>query len=206
MKYIYDLILNYNKDYLEFYEWQRDDNIININKVPIIKINSMQYEEIITNKIKVTDELLKKINNKTRIDRGFIKYSLLITDDNYVTALKFDEKGIVIEKSKLLFDEEIAILEEVNDLNMEFIDYEVLEKNTKELFLTRKERMIKELLLKEINSLFINKKYDEIDYLYKEIFSKDKRIYEEYRLLIDSINNHFNEKYLKLYEIIKLTQ
>ena len=148
MKYIYDLILNYNKDYLEFYEWQRDDNIININKVPIIKINSMQYEEIITNKIKVTDELLKKINNKTRIDRGFIKYSLLITDDNYVTALKFDEKGIVIEKSKLLFDEGIAILEEVNDLNMEFIDYEVLEKNTKELFLTRKERMIKELLLK----------------------------------------------------------
>jgi len=206
MTYIYDLVLNFNKDYLEFYEWKKEDNIIYIRKIPIIKINNIQYNEIIKNKIKVTKELLKKIENKTTTDNGFIKYSLLVTDGNYVIALKFNKDGEVIENSKLLFDEELAVLEEISDLDMSIINYLIINKNFNNIFLTRKEKSIKKILLDEIKMLYQIKDYEKIDYLYKEVFSDEKNIFEEYKVLVDGINNNFNEQYLQIYEIIKLTQ
>jgi len=206
MTYIYDLVLNFNKDYLEFYEWKKEDNIIYIRKIPIIKINNIQYNEIIKNKIKVTKELLKKIENKTTTDNGFIKYSLLVTDGNYVIALKFNKDGEVIENSKLLFDEELAVLEEISDLDMSIINYLIISKNSNNIFLTRKEKSIKKILLDEIKMLYQIKDYEKIDYLYKEVFSDEKNIFEEYKVLVDGINNNFNEQYLQIYEIIKLTQ
>ena len=30
MDYIYDIVLNFNDDYYEFYEWKQEDKIINI--------------------------------------------------------------------------------------------------------------------------------------------------------------------------------
>ena len=31
MNYIYDIVLNFNKEYYSFYEWNRKDNIISVN-------------------------------------------------------------------------------------------------------------------------------------------------------------------------------
>ena len=39
MNYIYDIVLNFNKELYEFFEWKDDDNLINIRKIPLIKIN-----------------------------------------------------------------------------------------------------------------------------------------------------------------------
>ena len=35
MDYIYDIVLNFNDDYYEFYEWKQEDKIINIRIVCI---------------------------------------------------------------------------------------------------------------------------------------------------------------------------
>ena len=34
MEYIYDIVLNFNDCYYEFYEWKSTDKIINIKRIP----------------------------------------------------------------------------------------------------------------------------------------------------------------------------
>ena len=37
MKYIYDIVLNFNEEFFEFYDWNLNDEITHIKKIPIIK-------------------------------------------------------------------------------------------------------------------------------------------------------------------------
>ena len=48
MNYIYDVVLNLQKEYYDFYEWNQNDNIFHMRKIPIIKINKKQLLEIKT--------------------------------------------------------------------------------------------------------------------------------------------------------------
>lgn len=207
MNYIYDIVLNFNSysNCLEFYEWLKGDKLDYIEKIPIIKINSMQLEDILFKRIKINDNLLDKIYNKTITSTGVINYSLLVTDSNKVLGLKFNNKGLLVEKSNLLLDEEEAVLEEINDLDMEYFDYEVIEDNKEMLFLTRYERLIRESLLKELNNLYDNKMYDEIEYLYYEIFNENCSIQNKYKKLINNIRDNFNYKFISLYRVIELS-
>ena len=202
MNYIYDLILNYNKELYEFYEWNNTDKLINIEKIPIIRINNTSFNEIMSSRIKISLVLLDKIKNKTYTSNKIIKYSLLITNLNRVIALKFDDQGIEIERSSLLLDEEEDVLED--DYQEEKIEYEIIEKLEEDYFLTRKEKSIKKYLLKEINNLYMNNNYEELNYLYEELYNDDKSIIERYNYLINSITNNYNSNYEKLYNIIKL--
>ena len=38
MEYIYDIVLNFNDCYYEFYEWNSKDKIINVKKIPVYRI------------------------------------------------------------------------------------------------------------------------------------------------------------------------
>ena len=40
MNYVYDISLNLNKDYIDFYDWNENDDIIYFIKIPIIKISN----------------------------------------------------------------------------------------------------------------------------------------------------------------------
>ena len=40
MNYAYDLTLNFNKKYIDFYEWNKEDNLEYYVKVPIFKITN----------------------------------------------------------------------------------------------------------------------------------------------------------------------
>ena len=46
MNYIYDLLLNFNENIYEFYDWNKTDNIKHIKKIPIFKIDSKKNETI----------------------------------------------------------------------------------------------------------------------------------------------------------------
>ena len=52
MNYIYDIVLNFNKEYFYFYEWNKKDNIINIKKIPLFVVdnntfNMMKYDKVV---------------------------------------------------------------------------------------------------------------------------------------------------------------
>ena len=40
MNYIYDIALNFQKYFCEFYEWRREDKISNIRKIPLYRITT----------------------------------------------------------------------------------------------------------------------------------------------------------------------
>ena len=53
MSYIYDILLNYNKELYDFYEWNLDDDICHIRKTPLFKVTTNQLVDIANNDIKI---------------------------------------------------------------------------------------------------------------------------------------------------------
>lgn len=208
MNYIYDLVLNFseNERILEFYEWMKEDVLSTIAKIPIIRINRFQMNDILNNKISVTKTFLKKYENKTLLDDGsLLKYSFLVTDLSKVIALEFSSNGEVIRRSSLLLDEEEAVIEESLDYQEEELNYKIIRNYLKFDFLTRDERKIRSSLINELNYLYKNKKYDEINYLYEELYNEKINIHDKYKFLIDDISNNYSSKYNRIYDIIKMT-
>ena len=64
MNYIYDIILNFQKEYYDFYEWNNNDHIYHMRKIPIIKVNNKQLLDIKNNTIKFKIDTLKFLNVK----------------------------------------------------------------------------------------------------------------------------------------------
>ena len=64
MTYIYDLILNFHNELLEFYEWDKSDNIHHIKRINLIKIKSSTYNEILDYDIVFNNNFLTEIFNK----------------------------------------------------------------------------------------------------------------------------------------------
>ena len=44
MNFIYDIVLNFNKEYYYFFEWSRKDNVINIKKIPFFLIDYQTFK------------------------------------------------------------------------------------------------------------------------------------------------------------------
>ena len=61
MNFIYDILLNFNKNFYEFYDWNREDHIDHIKKIPVFKIPSSDMEMIRMQNIQVSNEFLEKI-------------------------------------------------------------------------------------------------------------------------------------------------
>ena len=62
MIYIYDVILNFTDNYYyEFYEWNKNDNLLNFKKIPIIYVNNKVLDDFIKNMIRINKTFLKKI-------------------------------------------------------------------------------------------------------------------------------------------------
>ena len=40
MNYIYDILLNFQNEYYDFFEWNTNDQITHIKKIPIIKVSN----------------------------------------------------------------------------------------------------------------------------------------------------------------------
>ena len=53
MNYIYDILLNFNDIYYDFYEWNISDNIEHIRKIPLFKISIKDMITIKNNYIKL---------------------------------------------------------------------------------------------------------------------------------------------------------
>ena len=59
MNYIYDVLLNFQKEYYDFFDWNQNDNLYHMRKVPIIKVTNLNLKEIKNNIIKFDNNLLK---------------------------------------------------------------------------------------------------------------------------------------------------
>ena len=116
MNYIYDIYLNLNETLYDFFDWNKNDKIIHIKKIPVIKVNEETFKTLTSNQIKVDDELLLQIYSKTEIwnMNGKINYCSLFSDNNNIIAIEFNKSGKSIKKSFMYIDEELEVLEIIN--------------------------------------------------------------------------------------------
>ena len=202
MTYIYDVTLNFNEILYDFFEWNNNDNIIHVKKIPMFKINNIDFFNVITHKIRVNDILLNKIRNKTETygKSGKSFTACLISNDENIIALKFNNEGISTDISSIIVEEELDILEiKVNNSKI-FTFKQLLPR--KYLTTTRFDNINKKFLKKEINNLDLNKDKDKIKYLYFEYFGKyidDELI--ALNKLKQEINNEYNNNLKELFKL-----
>lgn len=118
MDYIYDIVLNFQEEYYDFYEWKSTDKIINVNRLPIYKISNESYLTIKNSYTTIDKSSLPKQNKM-----------FLLTNDIEVMALIVDNTGKVLKKSSLLFEESDDILEDKELIKSIDLKYTINKKN-----------------------------------------------------------------------------
>ncbi len=212
MIYIYDILLNWTKDsrLKEFYEWNLEDDLEHIKKIPIIRVSEKFIKDLLTSKIRVDKAFLPKIKDKAESyfhnDIDTISYAVIVSCDKKALALELDNAGNIIYKSSMLLDEEEEVLEMILDLQTTNLSYQVIKKNKAFNFLTRQEEEEKKFLIKELKKMKNNKESAKINYLYQEFFQDQSVDYNtKVKLLESEINKEYSNFHKKLFKLLKLT-
>lgn len=202
MNYIYDILLNLNKKVYDFYDWNEDDKVVHIKKVPIYTVDSQFIYNITNNDIIISKHFLEQIYKKTEIYiNGSVKtinYLAIFSDGNNCIAIKFNKRGLNAKKSKFLIDEDIDINNLSSHFRKKIISYKIININNKKLNTTRMQRKC------YFNIFNIMKNIDnksQIKYLNYELFSIKS---DSKQILINNIKKNFNRDYLKIYDFLKL--
>lgn len=206
MNYIYDILLNFQEVAYEFYDWNVNDHIVHIRKIPIFRVSSQVLNKVINTSFSVTPEFLKRISNRTEVFTNknvkLMKYACLFSDTKDVVAVSFSNNGLKEKISKLLLDEREDVLQ--ISQNIELCDIEIKEgkKIIKEKFKTRQEQEIYGYIQKEMKK----NNYDRLKYTYLECFNQEEEDFEKIlRKLKKVLNEQWDDYYLKVYNILKLS-
>ena len=199
MNYIYDIYLNFNNILYDFFEWNRNDKLTHLKKIPVIKVDSDVFKKILSYKIKVDKIFLNKIKYKTEVwkEKNNIKYCALFCTNSNILAIKFDDNGLSYQKSLLFIDEELEILDSIRELKNSKINFKILIKD-KYMVKTRFKLKMEKFISNELNNI----NDDKLKYIYYEYKKKKKN---KYKMISDlkSLKNN-NIQYKKLYNILKL--
>ncbi|MBQ8891492.1 MAG: hypothetical protein IJ068_01340 [Bacilli bacterium] len=206
MTYIYDILLNFNDDFYEFYEWEKNDKIYHIKKIPLFKVDTNTLEDIYKNKVIFNENFLNIIMNKTELFNNKkaknLKYAFLLTDSYKVIGINIVNNNITY--SDLLLDEACDITSISERINYTNLEYNIVESKNINYFETRKETNLKNSLLEEIEKIVNAKDFEKLEYLYFEYFGKLKNNENIYTELVNSLDK-INERHYKLLELIKLS-
>lgn len=210
MSYVYDIVLNFNNDYYEFYEWKNIDSIYHIKRINLVMVDSKTYNDIYDNVVVFNKEFLLSIDNKceyyTNRKIEVIPYAFLLTDSYRVMGVILNKLGKPIKYSSLLLEDEEEILDLCKKLGTIKLDYKIIKKKDKSEFLTRNEKSIIKFISKDLLSDYKKRNINKLKYLYYEYFNKTSDnidlIYEE---LSKELLKTINEKHYELYNLIKLS-
>lgn len=202
MNFIYDIVLNFNKEYYHFFEWNKKDNIVNIKKIPLFLIDNDTYRMMKYDKVTVAEDFISLIKDRTyTYSRIKIGPSILVSNGKEVIGLLFNEKGLLLKRSSLLLDEEEEVLEEINSDEIYKIEIIKRQKVTYEN-ISRIEKENKDYLIKYINK---EKNNLNLKYLYYDYFEEEEEDIQKIKnRLINEIKNNWNKKLDNLREIVKL--
>ena len=143
MNHIYDVILNFDSNIYENYEWNLNDNIYHIKKIPIFKVEENIIEDVVNYNLKLKEDFLNKIKNKTEIYLNRvskpIEYACILCNNEKVIAIKIDNKGKINKYSKMLISEELETIENEEIIPYTKLEYEKEKKKTKQELKTKQE-------------------------------------------------------------------
>ncbi len=202
MNYIYDVTLNFNNKLYDYYDWNAEDIITNIKKIPFFKIPTKQLKKINNNKILFDKQFLKTIENKTETYEGkTIKYSSLLSDGKYTIAIKIDNK---LQKSSLPLNQQIEITNIIKKQKQSNLNIIILKKEKQKYYKTRYEIENKIYIDKELKNIQKEKNTNKLSYICLECFGKSEKDINKaiYKIKKEIIKN--NDNLNKIYEILKL--
>ena len=213
MNYIYDVILNFQKEYYDYYEWNKNDNIYHMRKIPIIKVNNNQFLEIKNNIVQFDKNTLKYFNTKNINAERFkqnnitkIKYTFILCSKQDAMAIKLNKNGIVNRKSSLLPDEQDDAIEITKFQNETKLNYQTIQQLKTQSFKTRFELENEKFILNELDRVYKQKNRQKLSYLYLECFNTSElNIEKAYEKLKQEINKA-SENFKKIYNIFKMTK
>lgn len=202
MNYIYDIILNFNEEFYDFYEWKNNDNVINVRKIPVLKVDENTYVSLRNNKVQVSMETIDSLKKNFSLYNEKIEGNIicLVTNGMSAFGVMFNNNGYLIKRSSMLFDEEEEVIDEsenIKDVKIEFIKNEKQKSNNISRIVKEKQKFIKDYISSLDDELTL--KYIYYDYFEKE---EDKNNIKE--ILLSEINNKWNSKLSKLYDLTKL--
>ena len=196
MNYIYNIFTNFNEDYYDFFEWEKNDNILHIKKMPIIKIDKIDYCKLLSYNFRIDIDLIKTIKNKTELFNKDIKQNyqnlLLITNGIDIIGIEFDNLGNCIKRSSITVEEELDINQITKKIKKENIKYILKDKIDKRLK-TRKETKTKQFIIDELYKLSLNNNKNKIIYLYYECFNNEEK---NVKKALNTIFNNINREYI----------
>lgn len=172
MKYIHDIALNFHKDYYDFYEWDKKDQIINVRKIPLFRVSKEDYLSIKYNDVVI---------NNLRIDNNM----MLITNTLEVMGIMLNKNGKVIKKSSLLLDEEDEILEDIDDLKITKLDFQRNIYRRREI-IGRNDKEKKRYVDKFFRNININNNLYLLKYIYYDLYQKEDDINNIYNTLLNN--------------------
>lgn len=190
MNYAYDISLGFNEYLVNFFDWS---DITYIRKIPIIKVNDQTLKDFINNKIKITS--IFKIKNKTV--SKLKEHTAIFFNKETALAILFDNYGVSIKKSYLLFQDEKDIIKHNCKLNIEEVSYQIISSEPI-INNTKKQIEVTKFLKTKLEETKSN--YDKLKYLYYECFNKKE---ENIDYILRTLEHFLNDESvnLKLYEI-----
>ena len=198
MNYIFDIVLNFHKNYYNFFEWNRTDKIKNIYKISIYRVSDNDLIDLKYNQIKVSDSFINKIKEDNPKNKKII---CLVSNTKTTIGLLFDNSGILLKRSSLLFEEEAEVNDIAKKLPITKIDYQENNKvNQTNIIRIEKEK-------KELLETFIKELTDEytLKYLYYEYFNEEcDNLSTIKKILLKELDSEWSLKKNNLYQIINL--
>ena len=202
MNYIYDIVLNFNKEYYSFYEWNRKDNIINVKKIPLFLVDNECFNIMKYDNVCVSKDFINVIRDKTyTYTRSKLGISCLVSNNKEVIAVLFNDNGNLIKRSSLMLDEEEEVLDEIENDSL----YKISIIKRRKVNIENVNRNIKEK--KDFLIKYINKETNDINlkYLYYDYFEKDENNIKTIKSdLIKEIKNNWNKRFDSFYNTVKI--
>ena len=205
MNFYYDIVVNFQENNYMFYEWAESDVLEYIITVPIFQVTTKVLRDLINNNIEVDKEFLDSIYNKTKLKKGFLEYVSLFVSKNGAIVLEFASDGKVIARSGLQVNDECNVMEVIYTLPIFRLEYKVLNRLelNKDL---RLESTIKDFINLEINTLYKNKEWEKIVFLYNEWFLKsDPNVGEMVQEMQNRLKGEITDREFRIYNLIKLS-
>lgn len=202
MNYIYDIILNFNEEFYDFYEWKNNDNVINVRKIPVLKVDENTYVSLRNNRVQVSMETIDSLKKNFSLYNEKIEGNIicLITNGMSAFGVMFNNNGYLIKRSSMLFDEEEEVIDEsenIKEIKIEFIKNEKQKSNNISRIVKEKQKFIKDYISSLDDELTLK-------YIYYDYFEKEENKNNIKEILLSEINSKWNSKLSKLYDLTKL--
>src|SRR5574344_856088 len=171
MNYIYDILVNFKYPLYDFFEWNSNDGIKDLKKIPFYRVSSETLDDFKNKRIKINN-ILPDIYNQTQVytnkKKANIEYACVLSDTIEAVAYLFNNKGVLIGKSRLMFSEENEVLRYSSSIPILNIEYEIINNDKTDVYKTRSEIRMDKYLLNEINNI---NDIDKLNYIYYECFN-----------------------------------